>query len=80
MGQVRAPPPKCHPRHNAGQAAATAAGSLSTLTSLSLLLRIPLTKSVRFLSNIRSKLPLTFLNAIFEGRHTPDTRPTLATH
>lgn len=33
-------------------------------TSLSLLLRIPRTKSVRFLSNIRSKFPLTFFSAM----------------
>lgn len=33
-------------------------------TSLSLLLRMPRTKSVRFLSNIRSKFPFTFLSAI----------------
>lgn len=37
----------------------------SEITSLSLLFRMPRTKSVRFLSNIRSKLPLTFLRAIF---------------
>lgn len=36
-----------------------------SITSLSLLFRMPRTKSVRFLSNIRSKLPLTFLRAIF---------------
>lgn len=35
------------------------------ITSLSLLFRMPRTRSVRFLSNIRSKLPLTFLRAIF---------------
>lgn len=35
------------------------------ITSLSLLFRMPRTKSVRFLSNIRSKFPLTFFRAIF---------------
>lgn len=38
-------------------------------TSLSLLFRMPRTKSVRFLSNIRSKFPLTFFKAIFSS-HT----------
>jgi hypothetical protein len=34
------------------------------LTSLSLLFRIPLTRSVRFLSNIRSRFPLTLRSAM----------------
>lgn len=39
---------------------------LGTLTSLSLLFLMPRTKSVRFLSNIRSKkLPFTFFSAMF---------------
>lgn len=68
------------PSHLVGltAAAAAAAREATKLTSVSLLLRMPLTRSVRFLSNIRSKFPLTFLSAMVTGDSTHST-PTYHT-